>query len=112
MKYVTNRLVLDAFEYEPYGLKPEWFIKMVECGKAFEYKKTNNGEIKNNKEWRKFETGDKLYIDENMQVGIIPAALLSKYCKPLDENREEAVVFNKKIDYAIETYGASLKTGQ
>lgn len=39
MKYKTKEWSFDAFEYDPNGEKPRWFIKMVETGQAFEYTK-------------------------------------------------------------------------
>lgn len=37
MKYVTKEWSLDAFEYDPHGLKPDWFLNLLTTGKAFEY---------------------------------------------------------------------------
>ena len=100
-KYITNRLTIEAFEYDPYGEKPEWFINMIIIGKAFEYKKHGYGEIKNGLEWRRFETGDKVYIDENEEIGIIKASLFSKFCNPIDDSREASAMFKEKINEAI-----------
>ena len=37
MKYKTKVWELDAFCYDPHDIKPDWFLKMVETGQAFEY---------------------------------------------------------------------------
>ena len=36
-RYKTKVWALDAFEYDPFGYKPEWFSKGVEVGQIFEY---------------------------------------------------------------------------
>lgn len=109
MKCVTNRVALEYFEYDPYGYKPEWFLKMKNIGKAFEYVKTNEGEILNGDEWRKFKTGDKLYLDEFGQVGKVDSNLASSYFKPLDESRDTCAIFNEKIEDAKHKFIESMK---
>lgn len=42
MKYKTKKWTFDAFEYDPYGLKPAWWLKMIEKGKAHEFKPRND----------------------------------------------------------------------
>ena len=37
MKYKSKEWNFDAFCYDPHDLKPDWFLKMVETGQAFEY---------------------------------------------------------------------------
>lgn len=37
MKYKTKTWEFDAFEYDPYGWKPEWWNEMIVTGQAFEY---------------------------------------------------------------------------
>ena len=39
MKFITKPWELDAFEYDPYGEKPEWWMHMVLTGYAREYPK-------------------------------------------------------------------------
>lgn len=109
MKCVTNRIALEYFEYEPYGFKPAWFLKLKEKGKVFEYKKSGQGEILNGKEWRKFTTGDKIFIDEFQQIGKVDSNLSTSYFKPLDENRDSCATFNEKIEDAKYKFMENLK---
>ena len=37
MKFITKPWELDAFEYDPYGEKPEWWMHMILTGYAQEY---------------------------------------------------------------------------
>lgn len=36
MKYKIRPWTLDAFEYDPYGYKPDWWLKKIEVGEAME----------------------------------------------------------------------------
>lgn len=42
MKYKTKSWAFDAFEYDPHGYKPDWWINLVKNGQAFEYAGLNN----------------------------------------------------------------------
>lgn len=41
MKYKTRDWQFEGFEYDPYGHKPDWWLKLVKEGKAYEYAETD-----------------------------------------------------------------------
>lgn len=43
MKYKTKEWKFEAFQYDPYGLKPEWWHDMVRAGKAQEFHPSKEG---------------------------------------------------------------------
>lgn len=40
MNYKTKSWKVECFQYDPYDYKPDWFMKMIEEGRAFEYQET------------------------------------------------------------------------
>lgn len=65
MKYITKEWSLDAFEYDPYGLKPDWFQKLLSTGKAFEYPKLERPyvEFQDKRDHHKAYVGDWIIRD-------------------------------------------------
>jgi len=101
MKYITTRIALEAFEYDPNGFKPDWFLNMVRTGQAFTY-----GETKNQAACAKIGDltayiGDRIYIDETGQIGVYTAARFSKCCKAIDMSRDAAGAFIDRLNEAI-----------
>ena len=65
MKYETKTWAFDAFEYDPYGEKPEWFLKLLLEGKAFEYPKAERQyvEFRDKRDQHKAFVGDWIIRD-------------------------------------------------
>lgn len=113
MYYVTNRISLEAFEYDPHGLKPDWFLKLQEHGAMFEYARTLKTEPyveweSNNINYRAY-TGYKIYIDQQGHIGTYPPSVFMIYASKLDENRHAAPFFKDKVAEAKHGLFESLK---
>lgn len=75
MRYKTREWHFDAFEYDPYGLKPEWWVQMVKDGRAFEYKSIEKpyGAFMDKRSQHKAFTGDWIVRDVFGRVDVYSA---------------------------------------
>lgn len=108
-KYITTRIALEAFEYDPHGYKPDWFLSMVKTGKAYIY-----GDCKYQPACVKFGVytayiGDHIYIDETGYIGVYSASRFNKCCKPIDMDRDAATAFIDRLNDAVFSLNESLK---
>lgn len=51
---------IEPFEYDPYGIKPEWFELMRTHKLAIEYKETGKAKVFLHGKWREYKTGDQI----------------------------------------------------
>ena len=100
MTYVTTRIALEAFAYDPYDFRPEWWINMCQQGKAWEYKETKDAPAYAEVNNQRAEIGDKIYLDETGHVGVLTASRFSKMTKPLNPEREAAAMFKERLEDA------------
>lgn len=97
MIYVTTRIALEAFEYDPYGEKPEWFVKMVKEGKAFEYSETKKRKAYAELNGRIANIGDRICLDETGYISVYTAERFARCAKPIDKTKEAASMFIERI---------------
>lgn len=101
MKYITTRIALEAFEFQP-GVKfPEWFDKMIVTGRAHVY-----GETAKQKACVKFGdntayVGWRVYIDETGHVGVYSPERFARCCQAIDMSRDAAGAFIDRLNDAI-----------
>ena len=68
-EYYTKRWKIEAFQYDPWGEKPQWFLDMIALGLVYEYKPRNESEkayceYGDKRSTHKCFTGDWAYRDE------------------------------------------------
>lgn len=69
MKYETKQWKFEAFEYDPFGQKPDWWLKMVREGNALECAPFKNNDkyyatFKDKRSSHKAFVGDFIIRDE------------------------------------------------
>jgi len=109
MKYLTTRICLEAFEFDPHKPFPQWFSAMVRRGKAFVYTRSKYQEAKATFGEYTAYIGDRIYIDETGHVGVFSAGRFSMCCQPLDDSRDASIGFKLKIDNAIDNFMADIE---
>ena len=99
MTYITTRVAMDVFEYDPYGYKPDWWQLMVISGRAFEHKEhatfhTHHGA-------RHANTGDRIFLDETGYVGVMTPERFKRCCRMVDSKKDAAPMFIERCKDAV-----------
>jgi hypothetical protein len=92
---VTTRVALDFFEYDPYGLKPDWWQKMVVNGKAFEHVEHATFNTPNATYHPK--TGDRIFLTEYGELGVWTPEQFKVRCRLLDKTKDAAPMFKERV---------------
>lgn len=66
MNYKTLEWKINGWIYDPYDKKPDWLIKRIETGQAYEYRKDDLWwiEFGDKRSTHKAFTGDLIYYDQ------------------------------------------------
>ena len=97
MTYITKRKPLDVFEYDYYGLKPDWWIWMVRNGLAAEH--SQHASFKDGTTTYEPKTGDKICISAARVYSLTPEQFKDEV-NPLDTSRDAASFFTEQIEDA------------
>lgn len=111
--YITTRVAIEAFQYDPYDVLPEWWQLMEKHGEAFRYKLSKDkpayASFFDGTDWITVKIGDKVCIDETGAVFKLTAERFSKLAKPIDRTKEAAPMFLDKIQDAVYQFNEKLR---
>lgn len=105
--YITTRVPLEAFEYDHYGFKPEWWLLMVCSGRAFEHK--DHATFENINGEQRANTGDRVFLDETGYVGVMTPERFKVCCRMVDSNKDAAPMFVERCKDGIHKFTEALR---
>ena len=104
---VTTRVALDWFEYDMYGIKPDWWRSMVINGKAFEHQ--GHATFNTSRATYHPKTGDRIFLTEDCELGVWTPEQFKVRCRMVDKTKDAAPTFVERSKDGIYKFIESLK---
>ena len=91
MKYITKKWKFDAFCYDPYDYKPDWWLKKIEIGEAMECHPRKDTDVayasfKDKRSSHKAFVGDYITRDEFGRIDVYSSRNFAARCIKASDN--------------------------